>query len=547
MHTDAHRLTVKPQRPPHVTGDWRTSCVLSLLTLTLSAPATGAMPEALRRTPVGADKKLIDWCTYPLVTDVAKHTGPNEKKPFAGMVLRVTERFADDFFGAAALDAAIEGQAVEHLKSAGFQRYTDNFIWVKVVVDASDADRSSPWLDEARWQTIVHNAQAAARIAKRGGLKGVVLDTAQGTGRLFDHRAATDLGGLSFEAHAARVRQRGAQLMRALGAEYPDITLLLTMATSAAAFEMSYEPTLRLEQCTYGLLPAFVDGLIDTAGAQARLVDGYRRAFHFTDYDEFVRARAMIKNNAARLSADPDRYREKISVAFGINFPLHALHQVEDSLHHAQFVTDQYVWVWHHHRDRTDPLAMMDRSHVFAILNSRLARTANKPTPISDLKDYWGLKGPVYHAARLESLGFAQLQVARLGSVNRDESPQTGAASFAPGTYASVSFDYNLVSMVVDLGAVQKVDVIHIYGGQYKPGNVRLDETNVSLYVSDDNVTYRPIHFTYHEPDPHVIELTGMACPGRYFKIAHSIRDASYTSKFTAGTDFGGAKAFVKR
>jgi len=223
------------------------------------------------------------------------------------------------------------------------------------------------------------------------------------------------------------------------------------------------------------------------------------------------------------------------------------LQQVEDCLHHAQVASDRYVWVRHHHRDRADPLAAMDRPHVFAILNSRLPRAAKKPTPISDLGDYWGLKSPKFHAARIQSLGFTEVQVVRLGSVSRDESPQTGAATFGPGTYASVSFDFNLVSMVVDLGTVRNIDVLHLYAGQYKPGNVRLDETKVSLYVSDDNVTYRPIRFSYHEPDPHLIELTDMDERGRYFKIAHSIKDASYTSQFTAGTDFGGARAFVKR
>ncbi len=98
----------------------------------------------------------------------------------------------------------------------------------------------------------------------------------------------------------------------------------------------------------------------------------------------------------------PDKYGSAIQVGFGVNLPWHSVQDLENALHHALAVSGQYVWLWDHHRDWTTPMRKVTRERVFAVMNALRARSAAKATPTNDLSDYWGLKSPVFHAAKLE-------------------------------------------------------------------------------------------------------------------------------------------------
>lgn len=520
--------------------------LLLAVALNTAASIADEPPARLPDLPIGAGKTLLDGCTRPQLSELAQSTDKFEKEPFGGLLLQVTKSFADEVFAARPLTEDVERSALAHLNSIDFRRYKDNFIWVSLPPRTSHSEATCLWYDDARWLSILHNVQLAARIAKRGGLKGLFLDTEHRRTRLFSYRAPVRQLGVSYRVYCDQVRRRGHQVAMALRGSYSDITLILTMGTSAAAFELNYEPDLPRAELSYSLLPAFVDGLLEAAPRKMRIVDGYRRAFHFTEYDEYVAAYNAIKRTSGQLSVSPKLYRDRISVAFGVNLPWHPDLILEDTVHYALSTSERYVWLWSHHRDRKDPLSKLDRTRVFSILNSRLARSTAKPTPTSDLREYWGLKSPHFYALKLKQQGFREVEVQQFGSASDDEEPQSGVASFVPGASRSVSFDYRRTSMVLDLGTIQRIDAIQMYGGTFRPGNVRLDQTNVSLYVSNDNTTYRRIECTYREPGPHAIELGGIQDPARYFKIANTIQDSSHKFGFTAGTDFGGARAFVK-
>ncbi len=251
-------------------------------------------------------------------------------------------------------------------------------------LDAASADYHGDWFDDGWWEAISHNARMAAKIAKEGRLKGVMFDTEHRYGRVFDYRFQKHRGDKNFSDYAAMARARGVQFIKAVNSAYPDATLIMTMAASAAAFEKTYAPNVGLDKVEYGLLPAFLDGIIEAAGSKTVIVDGYRRAFHFTDYEEFASAYVSMKTDAAGLSAIPEKYRDTIQAGYGVNLTWHPVQELENALHYALTVSDRYVWVWHDHLSFARPMRKVSRERVFAVLNALRARSTEKPTQTSE-------------------------------------------------------------------------------------------------------------------------------------------------------------------
>ena len=111
------------------------------------------------------------------------------------------------------------------------------------------------------------------------------------------------------------MRARGRQLGAALASSKADVTVLFTFAHSAAAREL--EGGLPAARASFGLLPAFVDGMMDGAG-QAEFVDGYEAAYGFKAHSEFVEGARHIRRQGRQTSLDRRRYARRMKVGFGI-------------------------------------------------------------------------------------------------------------------------------------------------------------------------------------------------------------------------------------
>lgn len=311
--------------------------------------------------PAGADmagKKLIEYGQgFPDTKFYKEHVRKMEKVGFDGFVIRVAGP-GDEWslgykvFTRTRIDpTAVEGPIAD-LKTVHSDVLTDNFVQVAGAVPA-DVD----WFDPD-WSAACHNAALMARVAKQGGLKGLMIDPEEyGERHPWTYRTLPHTH--TFEEYRDKVRARGREFMRAINAEYPDITILFLLGPS---FGHKAHPAGKPEESSYTLLPAFIDGMCEAATPGTVIVDGYEQSYPFRRLSFFQKARAEILEKCRELSLCPTEYAEHVRVGFGVwvdydrvrvgwhpddfNKNYYTPAEFRNSLSYALETSDRYVWVW---------------------------------------------------------------------------------------------------------------------------------------------------------------------------------------------------------
>ena len=237
-----------------------------------------------------------------------------ERAPFDGVVFGASVRrggklqpAANLAFGTTPLLWDELNESLAALQATPFKRFTDNFVRLNVV--PGDLD----WFDD--FAVPVGNIKLISRFAHEGHVRGVFFDLEPYNNRgLFDYRKQAGKGTASFAEYAAQVRRRGAEVMRALQEGYPDLTLFLSFGYNVAEVESKSE----LPAVKYGLLPAFLDGLVEAAQGRTVLIDGYEYSYGYRTAERFAHAYQEVKTLNAKLAAQPEKYAQRIEVAFGI-------------------------------------------------------------------------------------------------------------------------------------------------------------------------------------------------------------------------------------
>jgi hypothetical protein len=283
------------------------------------SPAPPAAPD-LRRP-----KKLIatGW-DQPDTARLREHLALMERRPFDGVVLHAAGRAEDGTpcdvaraFGGAAWRFEWFRPCLDDLKACAFVRFTDNF----VLLGANPGDVD--WFDDAGWAQVVDHWRIAARIAKAGGLKGILFDPEPYTPphAVFRYTAQPGRDRRDFGAYAAKARERGREVLRAVAAEYPDVTLFAYFLLSANVRAAGHaDPRPVLASQGYGLLPAFLDGWLDVVPPAITIVDGCENAYRYNGALEFLDAANGIRNAAQNLISPENRakYRAQVQAGFGI-------------------------------------------------------------------------------------------------------------------------------------------------------------------------------------------------------------------------------------
>lgn len=305
-----------------------------------------------------------DQPTTELVRD---HWQELEKMPFDGITVEVA--FTHE--GVSYNDYSIMTKkrwprdvlrpALENLRSARFTRLKNNFI--RVNSTPGDLD----WFNDEEWDAAAANVANIAWLARESGMKGIVFDTETYNNKQYMWRPDS---GHTFEETYAKARQRGAQVMKAITDEYPDITVLALWLFSKTPFASntgSVKDALSYNE--YGLWPAVVNGWLDALPPGARLVDGMEDAYYFQDMAEFPKTYASLRSvNSPMISGllapeNRKKYESQVSISFGIYLdaflntpsavyylgPLSGgtqLGRLRDTLVKALDYADDYVWVY---------------------------------------------------------------------------------------------------------------------------------------------------------------------------------------------------------
>jgi hypothetical protein len=308
-------------------------------------------------------KKLIEFgWDEPDTAFMRKHVAEMEKTPFDGCVFHVRYLKPDgglgDFlwesWGKRAFTEAQLQPALDDLKATQFHRFTENFL--RFNTTPGDVD----WFDD--FSAIVNNARLAAQMAHDGKCRGVLFDIEQYNYPLFNYRKQYEAKTKSWDQYAAQVRKRGREVMTAFQEGYPGgVTILLTFGYSLPLAQCTGDKA-KLPDCEYGLLAPLLDGMLDAAEGESKIVDGYELSYAYRDVDRFATAYSTMKTGALKLVADPQKYARHFSFGFGVWMDLdwrklgwdvedpkknfYSPEAFERTARKALETADDYVWIY---------------------------------------------------------------------------------------------------------------------------------------------------------------------------------------------------------
>ena len=333
-----------------------------LAALSLSAPAWAGEPvEAPRKKLIQVGWDMVDTAF------LRKHFAEMEAAgPFDGILLWVKGKRADGKaatpeagWDAAAWDRASFQGAIDDLKACRFTKFTDNFIRFNCTPG------TLAWDDDAGWKALADKAGILAWICKETGVKGICLDPESYGEKQYQYKAAK---GLSFAETAALARKRGVQVMRAVAAEHRSLTLMsFWLASLCMAAGQAENPDEVLAAESYGLWPAFLNGLLDEVPPGMALVDGNENGYYVegSQYHEMASHMRSLTGPALATVAPENRarYRAQTQIGFGFFLDMYInpegnphyrgpkaggtrLDRLRENLAAALDASDQYVWLY---------------------------------------------------------------------------------------------------------------------------------------------------------------------------------------------------------
>ena len=345
----------------------RVFCRIAVM-LALLSPALAMAQD--RPPDVRRPKKLISvgWDLFSDTKWIREHLAEMETRPFDGIVINATGRrdngknqFLRTAFTREPWKYEWFAEAEADLRACRFQRFTDNFLLVGA--NPGDVD----WFDDDGWRAIVEHWRIAARLAKAGGMKGVCFDPEpyDPPHAAFTYKAQTGREQHTFDEYAAKACQRGREVMKAVAAEYPNITILSFFLNSICGSATGHaDPRPLLAGQGYGLLPAFVDGWLDAAPPTVTMVDGHESSYLYNNDAAFLEAANLIRGACQELVSPENRakYRAQVQTSFGIYLDAYVnprssnwyvdgkgglrVDRLRANVTAAVRAADEYVWVY---------------------------------------------------------------------------------------------------------------------------------------------------------------------------------------------------------
>ena len=248
---------------------------------------------------------------------------------------------------------------VETFQKLKFKRLKHNFIGL------NSSQFSPDWFDDKAWAKTINNHKVLTWLAKNMNCKGFILDT-EGypfTGQPFAFRPQW---GKSFAETEAKVRERGAQWIKAIAEEYPDITIFCYIWSSDVYGLRYSQKKADTVVETLALQRAFMNGVYDAIPETVRIIDGNEDfGYHCATEADFDKVAADFRYYPRRIIAKENlgKYYKHTSMAFSLYLdsympgnrapyniwtkangnPAKLLHRnIERCFERA----DEYVWIW---------------------------------------------------------------------------------------------------------------------------------------------------------------------------------------------------------
>ncbi len=303
-------------------------------------PTTGYLREHYREMESNAP---FDGVIYDLVAKA------QDGEPCSSQSLFSPKRWnRDDFIS-----------CVNDLESCDFKRYRDNFIRINFHPAGFD------WSDDAAWDAVCEKGAICAFVAREthGGL---CFDFESYGAALFRWNPDS---GRSFDETRTLARKRGAQFCRAIVDEFPSVTILcLWMNSINYGAGRTARPEEILRGASYGLLPSFIDGLLDASAPETRFVEGCEHGYYMNGASEYMRSSldAISTTGPGAALVSPEnraKYRAQTTSGFGFYLDMYSnpegstyyrgpepgetrFDRLRANLTAAYDAAEEYVWVY---------------------------------------------------------------------------------------------------------------------------------------------------------------------------------------------------------
>src|SRR4030095_4264084 len=258
-------------------------------------------------------------------------------------------RWAYNGFGGANLLKAEDYRAsIRALTAVRFLQYRQNFALATAQPGLLD------WFDP-RYRTVtLPNMTLMAQVARDTGCVGIFLDTEEYAGHPFSYAGQRQGARHTFMQYRAQARVIGAEVMQALQRGFPGLEVLLSWGYSLpwTTVELTGKS---LAQVLYGLLPSFLDGLLDATPGP--IYDGCEHSYGFRTARQFDAVRAELRHGYQSVSPKywahyrpsfglwVDCYSHDVAHAWGTaNWFTPA--QWREALTAALARTGKYVWIY---------------------------------------------------------------------------------------------------------------------------------------------------------------------------------------------------------
>lgn len=278
-----------------------------------AAAASDAVALSSERSPRRAAKMLLEFgWDRPTPDFVRRNMVRMDGLPFDGFV--ATLHVGATLFTHLPLPAREFERDRTDLSQVHFIHLTENFL----LVWATPED-GWDWFNDSDWAATEQNLRSFARTAKAGHFRGLFFDTEPYGRHAWYYPTQPHHSSKSFAEYEAKLRERGAQFMRALEQEMPDAILFLTWGPVTALPSQGPLKDLTrrahyLAREGYGLLPAFVTGGLQAIRSGVQVVDGNERSYFNTRAGDFANA------TAARNRAGSTDFRGRAEGAFRTHY-----------------------------------------------------------------------------------------------------------------------------------------------------------------------------------------------------------------------------------